>query len=151
VKRLHLVMVVSLVVALFGILISIGLAAGVSFKKLEPLVAIQQKAAAMPGVLTARVTESHSLFKGARQRTLDVVLYLRPGMHERRRAIALSAVAEALSGWTHEGVDGVAVQVSEGYDIGIASQWRKDSESHTAAEWDELLRKEGNVAGSIRT
>jgi hypothetical protein len=151
VKRLHLPIFAGLVVAVFGALIWVWLASGLSIKDLEPLTLIQQQVAALPGVRTARVTESRSVSKGTRQRTLNVVLYLAPAAHERRRALALSAVAKAMSGWPHEGKDGIAVQVVEGYDIGIASQWRKESESHTAAEWEEMLRKEGNVAGSVRT
>ena len=146
VKRLHLAMVAGLVAAVFGVILWIWLALGAGFKGFEPLLAIQRQVNATPGVQSAQVTENWSRSsKSGRQRTLNIVICLTPTAHERRRAIALSAVAKAVNGWTYGETDAIAVQVVEGFDIGIASQWRKETESHTAAKWVEVLNKEGAI------
>ena len=151
VNRLHLAMVAGLVVVVFGVMSWVWLASGMSIKDLEPLGAIQEQAAALPGVRTVQVTEAYKVSHGTRRHTLDLVLYIAPAAHERRREIALAAVAKAISGRTHEGIDGIAVQVIEGYDIGIASRWRKESEEHTVAEWEEVLRRDKIGLGSVQT
>jgi uncharacterized RDD family membrane protein YckC len=149
-RRMHLAVVAGLVAAVFGALIWIGLASGVSIKSLEPLVTIQQRVASMHGVRTAQVTESRSLSRGVAQRSLNIVIILSPDAHAERRAITLSAVSVALSGWSHEGKDTVNVRVTEGYDIGIWSQWRSENEAHGAAEWVEVLKTDGGNAGNRR-
>jgi len=142
VKRVHLAIVVGLVAAIFGALIWVGMTFGTGFRDLEGLMSIQRQVNAIPGVQSAQVTESWSR-RGSQsqQRTLNVAIRLKPGAHEHRRAIALAAVAKGLEGWTHVESEGIAVQVVEGYDIGITSRWWKESEGHTAGQWGEILKK----------
>jgi uncharacterized RDD family membrane protein YckC len=147
-RRVHVAVVLMVMLAVTGALIWVGWASGVSIKSLEPLVAIQQRVTSMHGVRTAQVTESRSLSRGVAKRSLNIVIYLAPKVHAERRAIALSAVSAALSGWAHEGKDSVIVRVTEGYDIGIWSSWRSETEGHRADEWVDVLKKDGVGGGT---
>jgi hypothetical protein len=50
------------------------------------------------------------------------------------------AVAEILQKYpSSRATDGIAVQVSRGFDIGIASLWRRNSEFHSIAKWQRTL------------
>jgi hypothetical protein len=145
-------MVAGLVMAVFGVFLWIGLALGTGFKGLEPLIAIQRQLNALPGVQSTQVTENWSSGnKQGREHTLNIIVRLAPNAHERRRAIALAAVARALDVWKFGQTDAIGVQVAEGYDIGIAEKWWSEGERHTAAEWFEVLRKAGVNAGDVKT
>ena len=151
-KRGHLAVVAVLLAALFGVIFWIWLAFGAGFKGFEPLVVIQRQVNALPGVQSAQVTENWSRSnKQGRQHTLNIVIRLAPGAHARRRVIALSAVERAVHGWKAGQTDAIVVQVVEGFDIGIASQFTSEGESHTAVEWREVLKKEGAITGDVKT
>ena len=131
--RGHLVVVS--VVALLALLAPVAtqrLAKSDTFAGLMPLQAAMDQ---QPGVLQAQVTRGETFFNGEhRSDYLAVTLYLdHPGIDDEAfaRQAARKAVATIPGGAQ---VDTVVVQLVYGYDMVIASAWRKQSYSFAPAE-----------------
>lgn len=103
---------------------------------LGPLLAMQARLQALPGVRAASVMQTKSLNQPRQAGTLSITLVMAHPREPEPLALARRAARTALQAYPDaQRLDMVAVTLATGYDIGIWSQWRRHGWQAAPAKW----------------
>lgn len=134
---IHWVVVGLIPVAVLGVLGWVALRVKVTPTQFSELQSTQVALSRLPGVLEARLVDQEN-FRGAH--VISAKLWISNVNEAEDRTVLRQAVAQILETYpASRAADGIGVDVTRGFDIGIASLWRRNAEFHSIEEWQRAL------------
>jgi uncharacterized RDD family membrane protein YckC len=136
----HVVIVGFIPAAILAILGWIALRAHVTPRQIAQLQTAQEAVNRLPGLLQGSLVDQENFGTGGRTHLISVQLWVTDQDETKRRILKRQAVGTILRLYPDSrAVDGIAVVSRWGFDIGIATLWRSDNESHSVVEWQGML------------
>jgi len=140
----HWIVIVLILVGVFGIFGWFALGSQMTLGQLAELQSAQAELNRLPGVLQARLVDQENFDAKRRAHVISAQLWVSDSNETSDPALVRKAVAVVLQKYPDSrSTDGVAVAITRGFDIGIASLWRRDSEFHSIPEWQRTLEDLG--------
>jgi uncharacterized RDD family membrane protein YckC len=137
-------------VAVFAILGRVYLSSQISPTQMAELQSAQAALNRLPGVTGVQLLDQHNRQAGRRSHVISVQLWVSDSNAVTDPALVGRAVAEILQKYpSSRATDGIAVEVSRGFDIGIASLWRRNSEFYSIAEQRHTLEDPGSTCVTL--
>lgn len=142
----HWVIVGLIPVAIFAILGWVYLSSQISPTQMAELQSTQAALNRLPGVTGAQLLDQHNRQAGHTYHVISVRLWVSDSNAVADPTLMRQAVAEILQKYpSSQATDGIAMQVSRGFDIGIASLWRRTSEFHSITDWQRKVEDRGKI------
>jgi len=139
-RPVHTAIVALIPVAILAVVAWLWVRLAVSERQMAELVHAQAALTQMPNVLQGTLVDQQRFSPGGKSHTVDVTLWVIRWDESENRTLRRQAVAVVLQEYPRsQHVDGISVQVTWGYDIGIASLWRRFGEVRTVNEWQAML------------
>ena len=132
---IHWVIVALIPTAIFGVLGWFSLRSQITRTQFAELLSAQAALNRLPGVLQASVFDQYNSRPQQKSHIVSVKLWLSDSNAVTDQSVVREAVTEILQKFpSSRATDGIAVEVSRGFDIGIASLWRRNVEFHPNSE-----------------
>jgi uncharacterized RDD family membrane protein YckC len=150
VAPVHWVIVGLIPVIIFAILGWVYLSSPISPTQMAELQSAQAALNRLPGVTGAQLLDQHNRQAGRRSHVTSVQLWVSDSNAVTDPTLVRQAVAEILQKYpSSQTTDGIAVNVTRGFNIGIASLWRRNHEFHSIAEWQRMLVESGDICVTL--
>jgi len=144
VAPIHWVVVALIPVTVLGILGWVALRIQISPAQFADLQSTQTALNGLPGVLQARLVDQENFSLQRRAHIVSARLWVSDSNQATDRSLLQKAVHEILQKYPlSRKADGISVEVTRGFDIGIASLWRNNGEFHSIPEWQRALAADG--------
>lgn len=144
----HWVIVGLIPVAIFAILGWVYVSSQISPTQMAELQSAQAALNRLPGVTAVQLLDQHNRQAGHTYHVVSVQLFVSDSVTD--PSLVRQAVAVILKKYPRsQATDGIAVEVSRGFDIGIASLWRRNSEFYPITERRPMLEDPGNTCVTL--
>jgi uncharacterized RDD family membrane protein YckC len=140
----HWIVVGLIPVGVFGIFGWLALSSQMTLAHLAELQSAQADLNRLPGVLQARLVEQQPFDARRGAHVISAQLWVSDSNEASDPTLVRETVTVILRrDPSSRATDGVAVSITRGFDIGIASFWRRNSEFHSIPEWQRTLEDLG--------
>lgn len=141
---IHWVVVGLIPLSVFGIFGWFALRSPMTLAQLAELRSAQTDLNRLPGVLQARLVDQQNFDARRRAHVVSAQLWIFDVNEVSDRGLVRQTVAVVFQKYPSSlTTDGIAVEITRGFDIGIASFWRRNAEFHSIAEWQQTLANPG--------
>jgi hypothetical protein len=148
----HWVIIGLIPVAILGVFGWLALRIQVTNTQFSELQATHAALNRLPGVLQAGLFDQENFSAGRSTHVISARLWLSDSNDATDQTVVRQAVAVILEKYPKSRAeDGIGIELTRGFDIGIASLWRKNAEFRSITEWQRMLVDLGNIAAVRRS